>query len=286
MIDTVVDGGSGYAEPSGNWGASGVKGANNTATRYSNTAGATATWTPTLAPGYYTVTFYNVVASNSSSSAQVNVVANGTSTSQTISQATGTSGFIALGTFYFAGTGGEKVTLKNLGSGSLRSDEVVFTAAPVITVVDGGSGYAETSGNWAASGLKGANNTATRYSNTAGATATWTPTLAPGYYTVTFYNVVASNSSTSAQVNVVANGTTTSRTINQATGNQRLHHPGNVLLRRNRWRESDAQESQFRKSTLRRSRVHRRNWLDDGRSSFVQRVMAEKARPPSQLLGC
>jgi hypothetical protein len=123
----IVDGGTGYAETYGTWAASGLQGGNATVTRYSGTAGATATWTPPLTPGYYSVQFYNVVAAGSSTSAQLTVLANGLTHTQTISQTTGTSGFISLGTFYFAGTGGESVTLKQLGTGNLRSDEVVFT---------------------------------------------------------------------------------------------------------------------------------------------------------------
>ena len=150
---------------------------------------------------------------------------------------------------------GAAIELAYDATGALRTPNDIGAVEKIVdarttVVVDGGAGYAETSGNWATSGLKGVNNTATRYSNAAGATATWTPTLAPGYYTVTFYNVVASNSSTSAQVNVVANGTTTSRTINQAAGTSGFITLGTFYFAGTGGEESDAQESQFRKSTL------------------------------------
>ena len=69
---------------------------------------------------------FNIVAVGDTTNAQVTVLANGVSTSETITQATGTSGWIDLGTFTFTGSGNETVTLTNLGSGYLRANTVQF----------------------------------------------------------------------------------------------------------------------------------------------------------------
>jgi len=124
---TVVAGASGYSETSGTWATSSRLGYNNTESRYSTTASASAKWTPTLTAGFYTVSFYNLIVSGDTTSAKVSVLANGATTSQTITQATGTSGLISLGTFYFNGSGNESVSLTNLSSGELRANAVQFT---------------------------------------------------------------------------------------------------------------------------------------------------------------
>jgi VCBS repeat-containing protein len=132
---TIDNGTAGYSEV-GTWADSSLKGYNNSGTRFSAKAAAYAKWTPTLAAGYYDVAFYNVVNAASESSAQVSVIHNGTTDSQTIDQSTGVSGFVTLGNFYFNGGPGEFVKLSHSSTNNLRADAVRFSqtaAAPTIT---------------------------------------------------------------------------------------------------------------------------------------------------------
>jgi hypothetical protein len=122
----IIDHGmAGYNE-TGAWATSSLLGYDGSTTRYNtSTKSPSATWTPTLAPGNYAVSFYKVVASGSSTNAKVSVIANGRTTNQNMNFTTGTSGFVDLGTFYFNGSGSEHVKLT--GNGVLRADAVRFT---------------------------------------------------------------------------------------------------------------------------------------------------------------
>jgi hypothetical protein len=351
---SVVDNGTaGYAETVGAWSTSGVTGYNGTTSRFSTSAGATATWTSTLSAGYYKVELYKIVATGNTTNATFSVVHNGVTDSQTVDLSAGSSGFANLGTYYFSGAAGELAKLVRGSSGTVRADAVRFTpvfsdvapsvSAPSVlqdtdkntaltfsltagnaisladadataaaveeldlaatngtitlstlagltivsgangsasvgvtgtlsalnsavsglnftpasnytggaslqftlndlgnsggggplsatrtvsigvvatpTVVDNGTtGYAETVGTWATSGLTGYNGSNTRYSSSSGATATWTTSFAPGFYKVELYKIVSTGNTTNATFSVLHNGITDSQTVDLTTG--------------------------------------------------------------------
>jgi len=96
-------------------------------TRYSNTTGAVATWTPTiLTAGSYDVQIWKVAASSSDSAAPVTVNYSGGSSTQTINFSTGSSGWVDLGAFAFAAGSTGNVQLGFSGSGYVRSSMVKF----------------------------------------------------------------------------------------------------------------------------------------------------------------
>ncbi|WP_409345544.1 Ig-like domain-containing protein [Paenibacillus sp. MBLB4367] len=90
-----------YSEQ-GNWAASGLKGYNNSYTRYgySNTP-ATASWNPLLQAGLYRVSIYKIVHSTSATNAKIDVHYAGGTNTQYLNHRAGSSGWVELGTFPF-----------------------------------------------------------------------------------------------------------------------------------------------------------------------------------------
>ncbi|MEV4133991.1 glycoside hydrolase family 2 TIM barrel-domain containing protein [Dactylosporangium sp. NPDC049742] len=91
------------------------------------------------------------------------------------------------------------------------------TVTPLDTAADcaGNIRYRET-GTWLASSLPGVDGTPSRYSNTAGSTATWAPTLrAAGTYRVEVWVPASSSSTTAAAYQVTHGGGTAALTVNQ-----------------------------------------------------------------------
>lgn len=218
---TRIDNGTpGYAEV-GDWYQSSLKGSDNSSTRFAINVAASASWTPSYLPaGFYTVEFYKVANTNSSSSAKVSVVHNGVTDVRSVDLRPGTSGFVDLGTFYFSGGGNEFIKLSQTTSMTLRADAVRLTlvfSAPIV-VDEGTSGYLE-SGLWTASGLTGFGGSSTRYSTSASAAATWTlPILPAGNYRVEFYKVVHPSSTTNAKVSVAHSGQVEQYTLDLTAG--------------------------------------------------------------------
>jgi hypothetical protein len=213
----VIDNGDpGYLE-AGTWSASGLTGYNNSATRVSAAANATVTYTPILSPGYYVVSLYKVFSSTNTTNAQVTIVHQGIVDTRTLNMATGASGFVTLGTYYFSGNGDEYVRIAAVAAGNLPADAVKF--ARQATIVDnGGVGYLE-SGVWSAGTLTGYNGSSTRSSSATNATATWTPSLpAPGFYAVAIYVVVTTGNSTNAKISISHNGVVENLTLNLNSG--------------------------------------------------------------------
>ncbi len=140
-IYTIVDQASGYAETAGTWSTSSVTGYNGVAMRTSastSPTSAVATWTPTLGAGEYLVSFYNPATAGASTDAKITVVQNGTTTTFTVNEASGTPGYVVLGSFYFAGTGGEYVSIsQGATAGLLYASAVQFAregSTPAVTV--------------------------------------------------------------------------------------------------------------------------------------------------------
>lgn len=107
-----------YVE-SGTWGQSGLSGYYLTS-RYSGTAGSTATWKPKkLAKGVYKLSFYNILRPSSSgeTAAQLSISSNAGNNMdvKTINQNL-QSGFIDLGEYYFEGTDAEYIRATKSGS--------------------------------------------------------------------------------------------------------------------------------------------------------------------------
>jgi hypothetical protein len=117
---------TGYTEPSGTWNDSTLQGYSLSSSRYSATAGAFAKWTPNLlSAANYHVYIYKVADVNSDTNAQIDVVHNGTTTTQSVDFTSGSSGWVDLGSYYFpAGTAGY---VKNTRSNNnARADMVKF----------------------------------------------------------------------------------------------------------------------------------------------------------------
>jgi hypothetical protein len=219
----IVDNSSAnYAETAGTWTTSSLTGFNGSSTRVSSSANATVTWQPNLAAGFYTIGIFKPRTSGSSNDAVVTIVHDGLTENQTVDLRSTTAGFVELpGVFYFkAGTSGlVRLTQGPLG-GNLRADAIRFTRAeaPVVTIDNGTAGYAENSGAWANSGLRGIENSTTRFSASSNASATWTPQLSAGFYRVSIFRTATNSSSPAANVSVLANGVTYEHSVDLRTG--------------------------------------------------------------------
>ena len=122
------DPGTGYAEVAGTWYNSSLAGwTKGYVTRYAtcNTAGNTATWTPTiLNAGNYNVYYYNIVNANSDPNMSLNVAGQTTMVNGT----TGNTGWVLLTAAPIAVPLGNAttVTLTSSGSGCARAENVKF----------------------------------------------------------------------------------------------------------------------------------------------------------------
>lgn len=106
----VTTGGPGYSEQ-GTWSTSGLVGYGGQASRFSVTAGASAEWTAALAAGRYAVAVYKLVHSSSDAQAVVAIESDEGTTLHVLDYTSGTSGWVELGTYAFAGGSGHvKVT--------------------------------------------------------------------------------------------------------------------------------------------------------------------------------
>ncbi len=209
----------GYSE-TGTWSNSVVKGVNNSTSRFSAQATATASWSAsTLTPGFYKVEFYKMVVSNSSTAVDIRVThADGVKTLRTSQAANGPSGWTDLGIYRFNGSATERVVLSNAASGGfLRADAVRFTPVATPTLIDfGAAGYQEV-GTWVTSSILGNANSTTRASTTTGASATYTPVIIAGQYIVQIFIVGNTSSTTNAEVTVASNSGSYRTNFNQAT---------------------------------------------------------------------
>lgn len=215
---TIVDNGTpGYSETAGTWLNSGLLGYNNSSTRYSPYPNASVKWTANLEPGFYSIAIFKLANTASSVNAQLSVVHDGVTETQTVDLRAASAGFVNLpGVFYFKGLPSEFVRLTQGATvGYLRADAIRFTkvTAPYTIVDNVAPSYAETSGIWLTSGLLGYNNSSSRYSPYANAVATWTPNLAPGYYSIAIFKLANTVSSINARLSVVHNGITETQTV-------------------------------------------------------------------------
>jgi hypothetical protein len=120
--DILLDNGQvGYSE-TGSWAAGTISGTGTT--RQSSDPAARARWRVSLPGGSYRVWWYRVVGSGSATAAQVTVTHAGGVAASTWSLATGTPGWVDLGTFAFDGVG--QVEASRTGTSLLRADAVRF----------------------------------------------------------------------------------------------------------------------------------------------------------------
>jgi hypothetical protein len=121
-----------YAE-TGDWKVSSLTGHNkNVRSKYTEQQGATATWTPTIPAGHYTVSFYKIVRQPGADPAvQLEVKHAGGTSVQTLDASAGTSGWVDLGTYEFAGDGTEYVRLTRTSPTSTPGQEV-YTRADAV----------------------------------------------------------------------------------------------------------------------------------------------------------
>ncbi|MDF2924631.1 MAG: hypothetical protein K0R57_3545 [Paenibacillaceae bacterium] len=90
-----------------------------------------------------------------------------------------------------------------------------------VVLLNGKPGYTET-GEWTGSDITGYDGISpTRFSVSAGASAEWRPNLNPGWYRVSFFTMVFSNSDPNAKVEVFASGGTGTAYVNQTAGEMR-----------------------------------------------------------------
>lgn len=146
----IVDYGDiGYSE-GGVWKDSGLKGFNNSGTRYSDVVDSWAEWKHDLRAGHYRVSYYRIVHENATDG-QIEVSHNGVTETVDGAGNSAASGWVVLGDYQFAGNGGEYVRMTNtLGTVAkpVRADAVKFERLvvpgepdpaddPVIVKIDG-----------------------------------------------------------------------------------------------------------------------------------------------------
>ena len=225
--DGVVDSGRGTFATSGTWYASSLPGYGASTSLYASAAGATATWTPSIAvSGYHHVDVWYPHSENSTRSATYTVRHADGETSIAVDQ-TGLGGiWLRLGTFRFAAglTGQVQLTV---GTGNTRADAIRVEPVTIIDQTDGGF---SASGTLYASSLKGFGNSTTAYV-TGASTATWSATVSEQkLHTIYVWYPAASNSDANAQYTVqTANGARTI-TVNQTTYAGRWRSIGTFVL--------------------------------------------------------
>jgi hypothetical protein len=124
--ENVLDNGAdGYTEGGTGWASSGLKGYNNSTTRYSPDSGAYAQWNPALTnAGHYDVYFYKITHSSNEQNSRLEVSHDSGTVSQTLDLSTGESGWVYLGTYAFCTNGTASVRITGQG-GVVRADAIM-----------------------------------------------------------------------------------------------------------------------------------------------------------------
>lgn len=222
-LTIVIDNGQiGYSEY-GTWAASGLTGYNGTGTRYGSSSGAYAKWAPDLSAGYYRVSIFKVADTNSDNQSLIDIHFSGNTQTKNVDYSSGVSGWVVLGTYYFAAGNDGYVKITKNSSNFVRADAIRFEkmdpALGTVNLIDNGQiGYSE-NGTWASSGLAGYNGTGTRFGSSSGAYAQWNPNIsATGTYNVFIYKVVNATSDTNAKIDIVYDGGTATKYIDYTSG--------------------------------------------------------------------
>lgn len=116
-----------YSE-TGTWATSSVVGHTlENSSRYTDVAGATATWGGWLpAAGTYDVYIYKIMNANSDTNSRIDVRHNGGTATQFLNYTTGTTGWVKLGTWSFSSGFNGSVKLTGSGNGYARADAIKF----------------------------------------------------------------------------------------------------------------------------------------------------------------
>lgn len=118
-----------YEETAGVWQSSGLKGYNNSPTRFSNSPDAAATWTPEALEGEYKVFVYKIVHPSSEQSTTLSVYHKHGVTQTVLDYSTGMSGWIEIGSFAFDSNTNGYVQLtapSGQASGYVRTNAAAF----------------------------------------------------------------------------------------------------------------------------------------------------------------
>lgn len=215
---------NGY-KTTGNWKVSTtVKGYNNSGTRYTDTVNNTVTWNPGLKAGTAKISLYKPDwADKADSNAKVEIVHNGMTEVQSIDlrPSAGGAGWVELGDFYFNGVDEEFVRVTRVQATTstilTRVDAVKFEghiqqqATPYNTIImdDGAEGFSASSGWKTSTGVKGYNNSSTRYTDSINDVITWNPRLEAGRARISLYKLDwAEKADGNVKVEVVHNGST------------------------------------------------------------------------------
>jgi hypothetical protein len=123
----IGNGEPGYVEYGSGWQGSSLPGYSNIPGRVACQAGASASYTPTiLQSGTYDVQLYMVPNADADPAARLTIQHLGGSTTKTINFATGSTGWVDLGSYPFAVGAGGSLTNTNSGAGCTRTSMVKF----------------------------------------------------------------------------------------------------------------------------------------------------------------
>lgn len=228
---------NGYSAP--NWTTStGVKGYDLSSTKYTSTAGRTITWNPRLEAGTAKISFYKLDwADKADSNVKIEIVHNGTTdvVFMDLRPSSGApAGWVDLGEYYFSGVGEEFVQLTRSTSTTntilTRADAVKFegnieqkephktiiiddgslTIDNVVTVDAGNANNGFSAPYWTTSaGVKGYNNSSSKYTDAVGRSITWNPRLEAGTARISFYKLDwADKADSNVKIEIVHNGIT------------------------------------------------------------------------------
>lgn len=228
---------NGYSAP--NWTTStGVKGYDNSSSKYTSTAGGSITWNPRLEAGTAKISLYKLNwEDKADSNVKIEIVHNGTTDVLFLDLRPSSGppvGWVDLGEYYFSGVGEEFVKMTRSASTTstilTRADAVRFegniqqkephktiiiddgslTIDHIVTVDAGNANNGYSAPYWTTSaGVKGYNNSSSKYTDAVGRSITWNPRLEAGTAKISFYKLDwADKADSNVKIEIVHNGIT------------------------------------------------------------------------------
>jgi hypothetical protein len=181
----------------GGWADSAALGFGNTDSRISSNAVATASWETTdLLDGWYEVSIYKMQASNGPTAMEVDIDHDGGTTNKNLNCATGTSGFVVLGTYHFTGGVATVTISQGATAASMRADSIRFISTAEVIVDNGDADNTENGIGWidGPNGFQGLPSRRISGAGTDGASADYDADLQNGEeYTVFMYRIAKAN---------------------------------------------------------------------------------------------
>ncbi|MBN1583275.1 MAG: hypothetical protein JXA89_21375, partial [Anaerolineae bacterium] len=182
--NVLIDNGDAGFGTTGSWAASLAEGSWGTPSVFSDDAGATATWTPTLnqAGTYEVLVRWTKVGARTTDARYTVTHASGSQTFSMDQSTNQDARWVSLGQFPFDRGGGGRVVVRQYGADSLSADAVLFRyiAGSSQVIVDNLDTGFTTTGTWHESGADGEYAGSSLYAGVddgAGAVATWRPDL-------------------------------------------------------------------------------------------------------------